>query len=169
MAAKQSVTPSTRPSVIFMRQQVERAFSFVGWLLQLLLAYIGPSAALMVAASVASIDSTYAWPWWVFNYAAVAVLAAVTALGVSALFPGLAIQGRWVWVLPVIFEISSLVFDLHSQPSEVPLFFCVPSSMDGEAGLVVVLLTVPTWGCCWYSAVMWWRGRRRESAVSLKG
>jgi hypothetical protein len=37
---------------------------------------------------------------------------------------------------------------------------------QGEAGWFIVLLTLPTWGCCCYSAVMW-RHRRIVKRTSV--
>jgi hypothetical protein len=92
-----------------MHSEVEREFSFVGWLLQMFLAYVGPSAALVAAAEVAEVRSSNAWPWLVLYYAAVAALAAAAARGTYALFPSSPIEGRWVWLAPLALEMFGLV------------------------------------------------------------
>jgi len=150
-------------------QEVEDEFALVSWLLQLLCSYCGPTVALVILAGVLGKPHSEAWqaviPYaWqaVIIYVAIAALAVIWALGISAAVPGAAQEGSSVWALPAAVEIFFLIWALCWRGFYgARLMFYVSPSEGGEAGWGLGLLTLPTWGCCCYSAVMHWRWRRR--------
>jgi hypothetical protein len=144
--------------------EIEREFSFFGYGFQWLLAYFGTLIGSFVfgiaLGSIAPHTDTPAWA--AVEYFFCLLLAIVLALAVSALAPTSYIEGRWVWMAPVGLVALAVVGDLvGGRPSEIRQLFYVGNG-EGEAGLVLVLVTQPAWGCCCYSAVMCWRRRQRE-------
>ncbi len=141
-------------------REIEREWSFVSWVLQLLLAYCGTLAALFRIEI--ALNGTDSIPWQLLSYLLALLIGAALALVISAVAPWSANAGRWVWVIPVCFLVSCGVIDAIYVPSDLRYYlFMDPRPSEGESGWVVVLVTLPTWGCCWYSATMRWRWRRR--------
>jgi hypothetical protein len=75
------------------------------------------------------------------------------------LAPDAAGPGRWVWTLPVAFLAFGLVWDMFLGRFDTVLLALFGG---GEGGWIRVLVTLPAWSCCWYSATMA-RRRRRQS------
>jgi hypothetical protein len=143
----------------YMSYEPERQFSPAGWLSQTFLAYIAPAIGLVVILSgLAGATDTAGWN--AVPYFAIPLLAAALATGVSAVFPSSTIEGELVWALPAVIELCIFVWALCYEPSKVLQVFYV-GPHEGEAGWVLGLFTIPTWGCGWYSATMYWRRKRR--------
>jgi hypothetical protein len=49
--------------------------------------------------------------------------------------------------------------------ASVRWFFFTLGSAEDRGWLVFLLLTLPTWGCCVYSAAVWWLRSRRPGAA----
>src|SRR5713226_6982522 len=130
-----------------MFQTVDSGPSFGSLFLQLFLAYFGPSALLIAFHVWLPAPDTPVWQMLDCVFLAVAGIA--LALLVTALARNSARVGIFVWILPAAIELwaaidESLLFGISSLGST--LFYG-----QGEDSWVVVLLTYPTWGCCWYS------------------
>lgn len=153
-----------------MFQEVERELSFASWILQLVAAYCGPIAMLMVVDTWLKAQDTLLEQ--VLSYVLVGAIAAAMALVVSLLAGDPAKEGRWVWVIPFAFELMAVAWELLFQRTHGELceLFVVRDTgpMAGENGWVMVLLTIPTWSCCCYSLVMWQQLRRRSSERALR-
>jgi len=149
-----------------MFQEIERPFSFAGWVLQLIFAYCAP--VIVLAVLDGAIHATDSAAWQVFNYGVVCLLSVAAAWGMSALVVGSVREGRWVWVLPASVELLCVIAMFFSEglSGPVALFYTGNGPMAGEESWGVVLLTIPTWSCCWYSVTMYWR-RRRQNNVPL--
>jgi len=81
------------------------------------------------------------------------------------LAPTSTIEGRWVWLAPVgLVTLAVIGHLIGGHTSEIRQLFYVGNG-EGEGGWVLVLVTLPTWGCCWYSAVMLWRRKQRQRKV----
>jgi lysylphosphatidylglycerol synthetase-like protein (DUF2156 family) len=144
--------------------EIEREFSFFGYGFQLVLAYFGTLIGLFIFAIAMehAASATDSPAWAVVTYFFCLLLAVALALAVSALAPTSNIEGRWVWVAPVGLVAVGVVLDLiGGHGSEIRQLFYVGSD-EGEAGWVLVLVTLPAFGCCCYSAMMFWRRRQRE-------
>ncbi len=61
-------------------------------------------------------------------------------------------EGRSAGLFPATVWLFFFLLELALQPSEVSGFFYYPTGPGGgEGGWGVILLTLPTWSCCWYS------------------
>jgi hypothetical protein len=134
----------------------------VSWAVQLLLASVVPLIALGAIESALNTQDTLAPQ--LLGYAFLAVVGTGLAFVVSALNRAWIEVGVWVWILPVIIEIWAAISEGSSTGglASVGHLFLIPGPGRGEEGLGVVFFTYPTWSCCWYSAAMWWRLRRRR-------
>jgi hypothetical protein len=141
--------------------ETQREFSFFGYGFQLVLAYFGTLIGFFVVA-IALGPRADSPVWQILYYPVVLLLAVGLALAVSRLAPTSTIEGRWVWVAPIGLVTLAVVWDLiGGQASEARQVFYFGNE-GGDAGLVLYLFTLPAWGCCWYSAAMFWRRRQRE-------
>jgi len=99
------------------------------------------------------------------EYIFLAVLAAGLALAVSSFSIGSAREGRFVWVIPAILMAIFLTWQVVSEGAGSvwhSVFISQPG--HGEDAWISVVLTLPTWSCGWYAAVMW----RRRRAVRMR-
>lgn len=140
----------------------EREFSMALWTMQLVVVYCGPTLLLALIENAlgepaAPIEEA------VVGFSGVALIAFLAALAMDRLSPGSAREGVWVWLLPTCLLAAGVLFDALSMPNELAGFFYAPR---GDPDPTPVLLTVPTWGCCWYSAATYWRRRRRRHVAT---
>lgn len=94
--------------------------------------------------------------WNILEYLIVMILSIALALMVSLPLPSSVLEGRYVFVVPVATEIWAVALSKNSKEA-VDFFYAGSGPMSGEASWALVLITLPTWGCCWYSVVMYWR------------
>lgn len=135
-------------------------FAFGGGLLQVALACLGPLVfTIALSGLVNAPDST---AWQVLDYLIFGLFGTLAALSVSVWIPDAALSGRWIWAVPVVLLAFALVWDMHLQIFDSPqlIFFG-----RGESGWITLFLTLPAWSCCWYSATMAWRRRRRNRSL----
>ncbi len=141
--------------------EIEREFSFFGYGFQLVLVYTGTLIGLFALALALGprADSPVGQ---ILYYPAVLLLAVALALAISRLAPTSTIEGRWVWVAPVGLVAFAIAWSLYLRhPSEaIDMFYF--GNEDGEAGLGLYFVTLPTWGCCCYSAAVLWLRRQRK-------
>jgi hypothetical protein len=97
--------------------------------------------------------------WQVFDYVIFGLIGSALAFVVSGFFPEADQKGCWVWTLGVGLLAYAIGWDMFLGRFDAPVTALFGT---GEAGWVKVLITLPAWGCCWYSLVMWWRLRRRR-------
>jgi len=141
--------------------EIEREFSFFGYGFQLVLAYFGTLLGLFIFTIAAGPRADSA-VWQILDYIIILLLAVALALAVSRLAPTSTIEGRWVWVAPVgLLALAVASALLFADPSDARLMFYVGNE-GGEGGWGLVLVTLPTWGCCCYSAAMCWRRKQRK-------
>jgi len=143
-----------------MPQELYRDFSYIGWIFQTFFAYWLPLIGLVILESL--MGATNSAGWDLVPYVVVPLLALAMALGISAVFPSSVIEGISVWMLPAGVWLLTFVCTLIGEPSRLSLFFW--DQGQGEAGWLIGLLTIPTWGCCWYAAAMGWRRRTQRDA-----
>jgi hypothetical protein len=111
----------------------------------------------------------YVWFWrstpetpvsQILDYVFLAAAGIALALFVTALARNSTRVGIFVWILPVAIELYAAIAESFS--------FGIASLGStllygkGEDGWAVMFLTFPTWGCCWYSAAMWWQRRTKD-------
>jgi hypothetical protein len=141
--------------------EVQREFSFVGWAFQLVFSYFGPLFVLFLVAG--TFQATDSPAWQIADYAVALLTGVALAMLGSSVAPTSVREGRWVWVIPgpifLVFAGPSILLNPHTG---VLWFYIDPGWDLGEAGWGVALLTLPTWGCCWYAATMHWVARRRQ-------
>lgn len=145
-----------------MFQTVDSGPSFGSLLLQLFMAYCGPIAILIAFHVWLHAPETPASQ--ILDYVFLAAAGIALALFVTALTGNSTKLGIFVWVLPAAIELyaaisESLSFGIASLGSTL-LYG------QGEDGWVVMVLTLPTWSCCWYSAATWWRRRTKDREVA---
>jgi hypothetical protein len=143
-----------------MFEELERDYSYLSWILQSLLAFFGPIILLMILASL--LEPYGDTPTsLVLEYLFIAFAGFALALALAAIARSSPSEGRFVSVVPVSLVLLICVRQAASFGirSLIP-FFYVAGPGSAEEGWVLMLLTFPTWGCCWYSAAMWWRRRR---------
>ena len=140
-----------------MFDKIERDFSFGSWVLQLLAAYCAPIVLLGILETSLAVQDTSMTQ--LLRYAFVAAAAVALALLISAFIGGSVREGKRIWIIPVLFEVSAFVSAMASVDagSRLRALVWVADPGRGEESWTMVLLTLPTWGCCWYSAAMWWR------------
>jgi hypothetical protein len=140
-----------------MFEQLRKEASFGSWAAQLCLAYVGPLAALMIASYRLSPgpDSPLRT---LCEYVFIAVAGAALASVIATAFD--ATEGRLVWTVPAGLFFAVLAIEAHRNIRDLTYLFYAGAG-EGEAGWLLFLLTIPTWGCCWYSLVMsLWRRRK---------
>lgn len=145
--------------------------SWISLGLQSILAYWAPLiAAMLLESSLRVHFSPFSAAEHVVNYGLIALLAVALAFGVSTFFADSADAGRWVWVLPVAVVLFCFFWELSSHGlSEATLLFYIGDPTMGEAGWGMVLLTMPAWSCCSYSAAMYCRRRLQQRSASSSG
>ena len=129
--------------------------SFGAYLVQLLIAYCGPMIGFVVVDR--ALGGTDSATWQILAYLIVGALGLNFALGLCAVLPNWVQEGCWVWTVPsfcwVVVTCSTL---LHGGPAEFEdMLYTKSGPMEGERGWLIFLVTLPTWGCCWYSATMY--------------
>ena len=139
--------------------QVERDFSLGSWVCQMVLAYIAPLLLVAILESwlMPGPDTPVTY---ILDYFLWAGAAALIALAVFGLFDEAAHEGASVWILPCAFLLFGVLWDSASFGVARALreFFFPRTGMEaGEAGIAMLLVTLPVWGCVCYSAVMYWR------------
>ncbi len=135
---------------------------FLSWAAQLFLAFCGPFTLWVILAGSWNLPDTAA-----LDYVEFAIMGAGLAALVSAAFRDATRVGSLVWALPAAVATAGLAWDgWLSGIGTVADYFQDPGPGRGEEawGFLPSLLTLPTWGCCWYSAFMWWRLRGRRHA-----
>jgi len=135
-----------------MFEQLEEKGSFGSWAIQSLLAYFGPLVLLIITWSYLSAgeDSPILT---LCEYVFIGVVSSVLAAGISSVAFEATVRGRWVWIIPVALFLAALASEGYRNVREVTYMFYVGPG-EGEAGLGLVLLTMPTWSCCCYSITM---------------
>jgi len=134
-----------------MFEDEQREFSFVSWILQLMLGTVGP---LIVLAALESRLGSQDAPWEApFDYIVLAPTAFAMAWILSAVSGDSAREGKWIWIMPMSAEIASIAWDvLWLEHASIRGYF-----WDRGPEGMQMLLTLPTWSSCWYSAAMWLR------------
>lgn len=135
-------------------QEVERDFSFVSWIAQLVIVYLFPVITLSLFSHWLTFRNLILDQ--IISFLFIGTVGYGLAQPASAMAWGPAKEGRWIWVLPVSIEIAVGASALLSEGFLATwhgLFF-VPGPGQGEGSWAIVLLTLPTWGCCCYSATM---------------
>jgi hypothetical protein len=143
--------------------ETERGLSFGAWVLQLVLAYCGPVLGLgLVERSVRWTDTPATT---LLEYVIIAALSGLLSLAVLLVAPDSSREGCWIWALPAIIgAVVLIVLCSRGFAQMLTLFYAPPG--EGEAGWAIVLLTLPTWSCCCYSAAMWgWRRRHEKKGL----
>jgi hypothetical protein len=132
--------------------------------LQLVLVYAAPTAAwgfvdywMGLPDSPASSALAYAW---------VGGASLALALAAARVAPDSQVEGRWVWVPSALLELVGIGVQVRDfgVPS-VRWFFFTAGSAEDRGWLVLFVLTLPTLGCCVYSATVWWLRSRAVSAA----
>jgi hypothetical protein len=144
------------------QQEIEHEPSFGAWLLQTLAACFGPLIVVVVFSGMLGHGSS------LFPYYAVTCLASLgIAQTTSRVLPAWVAVGRWIWLLPVLLELVSLTRNvfLWGVPTTLHEFIGFGAPMAPEEEWGIVLLTLPVWSCCWYSALMWWHIRKGAGSV----
>lgn len=143
-----------------MFEEIERDYSFLFWVLQSVLAFFGPLMAWAFISIEMNLQDTIRPQ--IAGYAFVAAAACGCALVVGRFFRSSALEGVWIWPIPVIILLWGVAETLVSDglAAAVNGFVFVPGPGRGEESWGI-LLTIPTWACCWYSATMWWGHNRR--------
>jgi hypothetical protein len=134
------------------------AYSFGSWLTQLLAVFIVPMLLWAVLNIALNLQDTLIPQ--LFGYAFLAVISVGLAFAVSLANHHWTKAGAWIWVLPVAVEIWGIYSEV-SLGTPVGDFFLIPGPGRGEEGWGV-LITLPTWSCCCYSATMWLRLRQSQ-------
>jgi len=149
-----------------MFEGLEKEPSLGSWTLQLSLASCGPLLALMITEKCVSLGP--GGPiLTLFQYSFIGVVSVLIASILSAVTPDSVVEGRWVWVLPVVLFLIAFASEALRHIREVTYMFYVRPG-EGEAGWLMVLLTMPTWSCCSYSLTMsLWRRHRAGQRNSL--
>jgi hypothetical protein len=138
---------------------------YVSWFFQSALAFFGSLVLGIIVAS--RMNTTDVRVEQTAEYMIFAAIGAGLAVVVSNSRPSTAEPGRWVFASPVAIELLAVIIEPHR--SEIANFFWVrPGPMAGESSWVLMLLTLPTWSCCMYSSVMWWRVRRPRAGPTPK-
>jgi hypothetical protein len=150
-----------------MFDKIERDRSFVSWVIQLLIAYSVPVITLAITLSYLP-DTPDTVLNQLIEYLFVAGVASALALLVSAIATDSFAEGVLIWIVPAGLEFIAVVWGLSSDGlvSTLHGLFLVPGPGQGEGSWGVVILTQPAWGCCWYSAIMWWRLRTKQRNAS---
>jgi len=143
---------------------VRRGLLFItGWAIQLTFAYFCPLVVVVILSVLLSAPDSVMWQF--LDYLIFGLVSLVLALSVSQLFPGSTAEGRWIWTMPVGLLVCGVLWDMTLGRLDSALTALVGT---GEVGWVKVLITLPAWGCCWYSATMAWRRRRQARALAGK-
>jgi hypothetical protein len=139
-------------------KQIGEGFSVASSLVQLVAGYVVTYSALLTVSNLhGGPDSpTLA----ILLYGVLIVVNVALAVCVSFLATGAERDGRWIWALPMSLELLATGAFIKGGVNLLTLVYTGPG--EGEAAWGLVLLTYPTWGCCWYSATMWWLRRRRD-------
>jgi hypothetical protein len=142
--------------------KIEKDLSLASWMIQLVIAYITPIVTIGIA-MYSLRDTRFDLPDTFFNqfleYLFVAVIAGGLAFLISVVAKDSYAEGILVWILPATLELAAVVWGLFSDglvPTLHGLLFS-PGPGQGEGSWGIAILTQPAWGCCWYSAMMWWR------------
>ena len=100
------------------------------------------------------------------EYVFLGVVSSAIASVISTMALGATVEGRWVWIIPVALLVAVLASEGYRNIREVKHMFYVGPG-EGEAGWVLLLLTLPTWSCCCYSLTMsLWRRHHNGKQAS---
>jgi len=130
-------------------------YAFARCFVQFFLVYFVPLVVVLVLSGwLHTPDNTLTE---VTDYVLFGLICSALALIVSGVSPEADETGRWVWAFGVGLLAYAVGWDilLGFDPRKTAFG-------AGEAGWANVFVTLPAWGGCWYSAVMWWRLRRRR-------
>jgi hypothetical protein len=146
-------------------EQLEDEPSFGSWAIQFFLAYFGPLVLLMITAHYLFVGEDSP-ALTLCEYVFICVASSAIASVISTIAFGATAEGRWVWVIPVALFIAALASEGYRNIREVKYMFYVGPG-EGEAGWVLLLLTLPTWSCCSYSLTMrLWRRHHNAKKAS---
>jgi hypothetical protein len=141
-------------------QQIESGPSLYSFVLQFAAVYLVPTIGWVAVDTRLELQDSLASD--LIAYAFIGAVTAALAFMAARIAPSSVIEGTWVWVFPTVLELVGIGWDLYLfGGSTLKGFFLSPPPGQGEGGWVLVLLTLPTWGCCVYSFVMW-RLRRSQ-------
>jgi hypothetical protein len=139
-----------------MFEQLETGFSYGSTVFQIIVAYI---AAYVTALSI---GSAYGGPdspaLAVLTYSGLTFAAAALSFAISLISPSSSREGRWIWVVPMTFELLFVTLLAADEPSHLLTVIYVGPE-NGEDGWGMFLLTTPAWFFVSYSATMQWRYR----------
>ena len=143
-------------------EEVEREFSFGSWLFQLVVTYPVPVVLLGILENRLSAPDTFIIQ--VLGYAFVALMGITLAFLVSKVSRESAKEGSWIWLVPTALVIAAVLWQLCS--GGIASTFHGFLFGHGEESWGMVILTIPTFGCCCYSAAMWWQLRTNKTKAN---
>lgn len=144
---------SVRPDADFRFTEIEREFSFGSWVLQMVGVYFLPTLVIAVVEGLFGFGETPGT--LMFDYLAAGLGGWALARFAAYVSDDPAQEGVMVWVLPAFFEVVFVLWSLlSSRRSEFYGFFVTFGPGRGEESLGLFMVTIPTVGCCVYSAVM---------------
>jgi hypothetical protein len=92
---------------------IERDYSFPSWLIQLVVAFLGPVIILTVIDTWLNVQDTPSSQ--LFSYLCLGGVGAGMAFLISAVAGESWREGLWVWVLPVTLEVAALIREFSSE------------------------------------------------------
>jgi hypothetical protein len=130
-----------------MFQELDREFSTVRLILQLVVVYLLPLFAVGFIETLFGITDSPIWQTAV--YFLVAAIGLCAGLVLCRLAPGSAREGVRVWLFPATLFVLGILYDLASGHGGdfLGYFYAGP----GDRNELPALCTVPTWGCCCYA------------------
>jgi hypothetical protein len=136
--------------------------AFAAFLVQFLVVYLVPLIiVVLISALLHTPDNLL---WLVLDYALFGILGSLLALVIAWVSPTVAQEGRWVWTFGVGLLALCIGWDLSRGIVHALVSALIGA---GEGGWVRGLVTLPAWGSCCYSAMMWRHpGRRDKRALA---
>lgn len=116
---------------------------FIRWLVQLLGSTLFPMFVLFKTAPLVRQESVLT------DYLTILVSSAGLAVIVSSLNSACIIEGKHVWIVPVMLELLVVVYEVLTGGKVTSLFYG-----EGEGAWAMVMLTFPVFGSCIYSLTM---------------
>jgi hypothetical protein len=142
-----------------MFQEIEREFSMARWVGQLLIAYCLPTMLVWLAESPFRRADTPILQ--VSDYLLIGLIGGCSGIGLHRVSPDSTKEGARVWLLPTAILAVAMTYDALSGAG---CFLCSFYAGQGDPNPFPVIVTLPTWGCIWYSAAIWGRRRHRSHA-----
>jgi hypothetical protein len=139
-----------------MFQQLDREFSLVRWIGQLLIVYCGLTLLLVGLDEIffRGVDTPV---WQACTYLVVGSIGASLGMAIHRMSPDSAREGMLVWLLPTAVLALAMACDIfHGAGSLLGFVY----ADEGDSNPIPVLQTLPTWGCTCYSAAIYWRRHR---------